>query len=179
MIASEILARSHAIINVRMSHSQTLQEIGGVVASVLSAIWGPEILAGYDAYIADLNGASGIEIFEAGAEGYISASASNLVSNWMDASSGLNEGMQEAEGVSDPYAPYTAGGWMYTDPATGAFSPSVLVDNTLTTHSFASLSVSTWAFWEKAAQKFATSTVFTWGISEIEKPSTPGGNSGG
>lgn len=71
--------------NVRMSHSKSLQQVGTVVAAVFSDIWGPEISAGYDAYLGALNGDSDRDLVEVGAretvEGLIEDEAISDVEN--------------------------------------------------------------------------------------------------
>ena len=68
-------------INVRMSHSQSLQRIGGdvalvasmVVSCILTPAAGAGIYATYEAYITDINGGSGLQIAEVGAISYMKA----------------------------------------------------------------------------------------------------------
>jgi|GEM_PF-3943519 len=57
-------------VNNMMARSQTMQEVGAVAAMVVSDVFGPEVYAGYAAYLADLEGASFGQTLQAGATGY-------------------------------------------------------------------------------------------------------------
>ncbi|HEY1773264.1 MAG TPA: RHS repeat-associated core domain-containing protein [Gammaproteobacteria bacterium] len=72
--------------NVRMSHSKSLQQVGTVVAAVFSDIWGPEISAGYDAYLGALNGDSDRDLVEIGARETVEGLAEDEAINYAEGS---------------------------------------------------------------------------------------------
>lgn len=65
-----------------MARSGTMQEVGAAVAMVVSYWLGPEVYAGYEAYLADLEGASFGQTLEAGATGYAEAYLAGSLSQY-------------------------------------------------------------------------------------------------
>ena len=57
-------------VNSLMARSGTMQEVGAGAAMVVSYWFGPEVYAGYEAYITDVSGGTPIQDLEAGAAGY-------------------------------------------------------------------------------------------------------------
>jgi hypothetical protein len=70
--------------NILMRRSATVREIGAVTAAVLSDIWGPEISAGYDAYLADLNGESVRQMGEIFSRNYLELYTENYAINYVE-----------------------------------------------------------------------------------------------
>ena len=62
-------------INEFMARSSVARQVGGYAAMIVSCIWGPEVYAGYEAYVIDLEGGTPLQDLKAGALGYIEATA--------------------------------------------------------------------------------------------------------
>lgn len=74
---SEFFADTNPIvgtqINEFMARSSVAREVGGIAAMVVSCWFGPEVYAGYEAYVTDLEGGSPLDDVAAGAAGYMEA----------------------------------------------------------------------------------------------------------
>lgn len=64
-------------VNNMMARSGTMQEVGSVAAMVVSYWFGPEVYAGYESYITDINGGTPIEDAEAYGVGYLQGMAAD------------------------------------------------------------------------------------------------------
>lgn len=90
---SEFFADTNPIVGTQvnefMARSSVAREIGGAAAMIVSCWFGPEVYAGYEAYITDLEGGTPLQDAEAGVAGYMEAAT---VDNFVEDGFGTADG---------------------------------------------------------------------------------------